>query len=148
MAAMTARQWLTRSLVTVGATFLAASAWAQASDVSTARFPLWDASGSIAMFNVRASEAQSGNDNLDYWDTKTELRGQIGRYLTPHLKLEFGMLAPLSYDFYEQLSVPAPAVPGGVGTTWVDRNVTVLSLQPALTWQFFENTFVQGPGLT
>jgi hypothetical protein len=142
MTALTARQWLTRTLVLVGATFLAASARAQASDVSAVRMPAWDASGSVALFNVRASDAQSGNDNLDYWDTKAELRGQIGRYLTPHLKVEFGLLAPLSYDFYEQLSVATPAVPGGVATTWVDRDVTVLSLQPALTWQFFENTFV------
>lgn len=142
MAATTARRWLRRPVMTVGATLVASISWAQASDVSAVRFPLWDASGSIAFHNVRASEAQRGPDDFDHWDANAELRGQAGRYLTSHLKVEFAVLAPMSYDFYERISVPAPAVPGGVGTTWVDRNVTVLSLQPALTWQFFENTFV------
>src|SRR5262245_42440646 len=141
MGGTTARQWLTRSLVTVGAMFLATSAWAQASDITTVRMPVWDASGSVALFNVRTSEA-SGPDDSDYWETKAELRGQVGRYLTPHFKVEFAILAPMSYDFYEDVSVPVPAVPGAVGFTWVDRDVTVLSMQPAVTWQFFENTFV------
>ena len=83
MAATTARRWLTRSLMTVGTTLFASMAWAQASDVSTFRMPLWDASGSVAFHNVRASEAQAGPDDFDYWEANAELRGQVGRYLTP-----------------------------------------------------------------
>jgi hypothetical protein len=142
MAATTARRWLTRSLMTVGTTLFASMAWAQASDVSTFRMPRWDASASVAFHNVRASEVQAGPDDFDYWEPNAEWRGQAGRYATPHLKVEFAVLAPMSYNFYEPILVPAPAVPGGVGTTWVERNVTVLSLQPALTWQFLDNAFV------
>jgi hypothetical protein len=48
----------------------------------------------------------------------------------------------MRYDFYETISVPAPALPGGFARTYVERDVRVVSFAPAITWQFFRNTFV------
>ena len=66
---------------------------------------------------------------------------QVGRYLTTQLKLEIGLRGPVQYFFYETDRVPAPALTGGFATESIDRHVRVFSFAPAITWQFFENSF-------
>jgi hypothetical protein len=139
MAEITARRWLCRGLATIGATLLATTASAQASDTAV-RMPAWDASGSLAIHFFQASDLDGSAD--DYYDS--EALGQpgahVGRYVTPHLKVELGVRGPMQYTSYDTILVPAP-LPGGFAETWVDRNVRVVSFAPAITWQFFENTF-------
>lgn len=142
MAEITARRWLGRGLATVGATLLATTASAQAGD-TVARMPVWDASGSVAAHSIRASDVDSGrDDSYDYWEGQWEPGAQVGRYLTTQLKVEIGVRGPMQYTFYDTIRVPVPALPGGFAETWIDRHVRVLSFAPAITWQFFENSFV------
>ena len=140
MSDITTRRWLCRGLTTIGATLLATTVSAQASD--TVRMPVWEASGSVAMQNIRASELDGGQDYLyDYWESQLEPGVQVGRYITKQLKVEIGVRGPMQYSFYESDYVPAPGIPGGVPES-IDRSVRVLSFAPAITWQFFENSFV------
>ena len=139
MAEITARRWLCRGLATVGAALLATTASAQAAD--TARMPVWDAGGSMAVRSTRASDL--GEDGYyDDWEGQWEPGAQVGRHVTKHLKVELGLRGPMHYEFFDAIRVPAPALPGGFADTYVDRHVRVLSFAPAITWQFFENTFV------
>jgi hypothetical protein len=93
--------------------------------------------------SIRASDLDVGSDDdYDYWEGQWQPGVQIGRFLTTHLKAEIGVRGPMRYDFYETISVPAPALPSGFGVTYADKHVRVLSFAPAITWQFFENTFV------
>jgi hypothetical protein len=147
MTAPNPRQWQMRGLATVGATLLATAVSAQSIETAQPRFPRWDASASIAMHQVRVNEVDR-SDDLDYWEAQVEVRAQAGRYLTRRLKVELGVLAPMSYEFYESAYVPAPGLtlccgtPAGLGFAGIDQHVRVLSFTPAVTWQFFDNTFV------
>ena len=141
MAEITARRWLCRGLATVGATLLATTASAQAGE-TVVRMPAWDAGGSLALHSFRASELGGGGDDYyDYWEGQGQPGAQVGRYLTTHLKVELSVRGPMQFTFYDTIRVPAP-LPGGFAETWVDRHVRVVSFAPAITWQFFENTFV------
>jgi len=141
MAGITARRWLCRGLVTVGATLLATTASAQAGE-TVVRMPAWDASGNLAIHFFRASDLDGGDDHY-YYDSEALAQpgAQVGRYVTPHLKVELGVRGPMQYTSYDTIHVPAP-LPGGFAETWVDRRVRVVSFAPAITWQFFENTFM------
>lgn len=142
MAKIAARRWLCRGLATAGATLLATTVSAQANDTGVRR-PVWDASGSVALHYVRASDLRSDRDFLyDDWATQWQPGVQVGRYLTPHLKVEIGVRGPTQYGFLESDRIPVPALPGGFGPAGIDRQVRVLSFAPAITWQFFENSFV------
>lgn len=141
MAGITARRWLCRGIVTVGATLLATTASAQPGE-TVARMPAWDASGSIALRFIRASDF--GDEDYYYydWQTQGEPGFQVGRHVTRHLKVEIGVRGPMQFTVDESDLVPAPSIPGGFAETWLDRRVRVLSFAPSLTWQFFENAFV------
>ena len=142
MSEIAARRWLRRGLATFAATLLATTVSAQESD-PVARMPVWEASGSVGLHNIRASDLPSGRDSTyDYWEAQWEPGAQVGRYVTTHLKIEIGVRGPMQYDFYETVRVPAPALPGGFATTYVDRDVRLFSFAPAITWQFLENSFV------
>ncbi|HUQ86466.1 MAG TPA: hypothetical protein VM096_02845 [Vicinamibacterales bacterium] len=137
MVAIAARRWLCLGVATVAATLVATTVSAQALDA--VRMPLWDAGASLAAAQTRASEL---GYEYDYWESQWEPGIQLGRYLTPHLKLEMSVRGPMQYHFYEDEPVPVPAIPGGIGRSIVDSEIQLFSLAPAVTWQFFENTFV------
>ena len=141
MAGITARRWLCGGLATIGATLLATTVSAQAGE-TVVRMPAWDASGSLAMHSFRASDLDGGDDHYYYdWETLGQPGAQVGRYVTPHLKVELGVRGPMQYTSYDTIRVPAPLT-GGFAETWVDRHVRFVSFAPAITWQFFENTFM------
>ena len=137
-----AGRWLAWGVVTFGVVLLATPASAQGNDAQL-RMPRWDATGSVALHNVRSGDAHSDSDGLyDYWETNWEPGFQVGRYLTTHLKVEVGVRGPMQYHFYESDRIPLPGVPGRFGPASIDRRVTVISIAPAVTWQFLDNTFV------
>jgi len=141
MAEIAARRWLLRGLAMMVTALVATTASAQSADTAP-RMPVWDASVSGALHNVRASEMRPQPDGLyDYFETQWEPGAQVGRYLTSHLKVELGVRGPMQSSFYETDLVPVPALTGGFGWSSVDVNVRVFSVAPAVTWQFLDNTF-------
>jgi hypothetical protein len=141
MTEIAARRWLCRGLAMVGATLLATTVHAQATD-TVVPMPRWDVNGSVAVNNTLASEIRIDPGRYyDYWAGQWEPGAQIGRYLTPHLKLEIGVRGPMHYDFSEDGRVPVAALPGGFGPAPIDVRVRVFSVAPAITWQFLENSF-------
>lgn len=135
-------RWVKWGLATTGALLVATLASAQGTETKAPRMPLWDASGAVALHNIRASDAHGGEDQFDWWEPQWETGVQAGRYLTPHLKVEMGVRGPMQYDFYESAQVPAPGLSGGVAFASIDRHVRLVSFAPGVTWQFFENRFV------
>ena len=142
MGRIAARRWLNRGLVTIGVALLATPASAQQHETQ-ARMPAWDATGSVAVHNVRAGDLHhDSDDRYDNWETQWEPGAQIGRYLTAHLKLEVGARGPMRYHLYESVPIPVPGAPGGFAPSWIERKVQAVSVAPAVTWQFFDNAFV------
>jgi hypothetical protein len=75
-----------------------------------------------------------------WWDEKFQLRFQVGRYFSPHLKAEVAVAGPSTFDLYESIRIPVEGLPNG-GFASNERSVRIVSLTPAFTYQFLENTF-------
>ncbi len=137
------KRWLVRGIAGIGVMLLVATT-ASAQDNADAgpRLPLWDATGTLGIHSIRASEVHSAERLYEWWETLGEPGFATGRYLTPHLKFEVGVRGPMNYRFVEPYLVPAPGLPGGVASTYIDRHVRLVSCSPVVTWQFFENAFV------
>src|SRR5688572_12562309 len=104
---------------------------------ASAAMPKWNASVGFGLHYFQLVEF---NKDDDWWDVKPLLRIQVGRYLTPHLKAELFGLAPTTFESFEYETLPVAGLPDG-GLAWTDRTVRRYALSPALTYQFFENTF-------
>lgn len=103
-----------------------------------AAYPRWDAGGTVAVLAMSASETRSSwND----WDSQGEFRADIGRYWTTHLKTEVAIATSNQWEEFD--SVPYP-VPGITAPTfaYIDYERRLVSVAPAVTWQFRENTFM------
>jgi hypothetical protein len=100
-------------------------------------FNRWDLSAGVGLhyFAMRELDETDG-----WWDQKYQLRFQAGRYFSPHLKAELAVAGPSTYETYESTRIPVAGLPNG-GFAYNDRSVRVVSLTPAFTYQFLENTF-------
>jgi hypothetical protein len=76
----------------------------------------------------------------DDWYNAATLAVSVGRYLTPHLKIEGeGMISGEGRRFVQQL-VPVPGVPAvGLFPVGSEQMVRTNGLSAGLTWQFFQN---------
>ena len=119
---------------------LAPSAHAQdtAPPEPTVPFRRWDISGGIGLEFLNTEEL--GDPDPTYWESKGQLRLQLGRYFTQHLKVEFEVSGPNTYNFFETERIPVAGLPNG-GFGFTDRDVTMVTLMPAFTYQFLENVF-------
>lgn len=100
--------------------------------------PRWDAAGGAGLHVVLES------DRFD-WETRGETRGEVrfdvGRYWTTHLKTELGISLPHTWTYFRTEQFPVAGLPlgGSALTDTVDQRLT--SVSPAVTYQFLENTF-------
>ena len=129
-----------RHAVWAGAVLLAAThAAAQTSrplNLKPEQYPRWDVGGGVGLFYLQSLDDESSGN----WDLHGDVRFDLGRYWTTHLKTELGVSVPHTWTDYRYETFPAPGFPLGAYTfTEVDRRLTTLS--PAVTYQFLENTF-------
>jgi hypothetical protein len=100
------------------------------------QYPRWDLGGGVGLFYLRSLDSESSGN----WDLHGDVRFDLGRYWTTHIKTELGVSVPHTWTDYRAVTFRAPGFPSGAYTfTEVDRRLTTLS--PAATYQFLENTF-------
>lgn len=97
----------------------------------------WDVSGGVGLQTVAAKDL---GRSYSAWEGRWQPRIQVGRYLTPHLKVEVMGGSPATYEFYESTPVSLPGTPGPVFTTTAYR-VRSLSVTSLATYQFLDNAF-------
>jgi len=104
---------------------------------NTPHSPRWDVGGGTGLFFMHESEvaAQQWGD----WNGNTEIRGDLGRYWTPHLKTGLAVGAAPRFRSYEDAFV----IVGGVRRyASVLVAVRLTTIAPSLTYQFFDNDFM------
>lgn len=134
-----------RALILAGAVLGAAVAPAAAQDAPSrsdrslvpAKFPRWDAGGSLGLLVVSTSDSGS---SWGGWDQKADYRFDVGRYWTTHLKTEVAVSTTNPSDDYETVSFVMPGVAYPFAYDTIDRQMHTVA--PAITWQFRENTFM------
>lgn len=87
------------------------------------------------MLFIRTNQMGETGSGSDYWDQTHDLRFEVGRYWTPHVKTEIGVSAPNRWD--RGVSIPVEGVP----YAYAQRTQQVTFVTPALTYQFYENQF-------
>jgi hypothetical protein len=97
----------------------------------------WDISAGIG---VRVLNAPDLGDTSSNWNAAWQPRAQVGRYLTPHLKVEVAVSSPLTYEFYLDEPVVVPEVPTPI-RAFAEHRTRVFSVTPLVTYQFFENLY-------
>ena len=115
---------------------------AGAQDMSPApspSLPVWDMNFSFGLF---ANDYQDeGEEDYDEMNGHSEARIDVGRYLTPHLKTEFGISWARHWNSYDYERISVPDLPnGGYAFTDIANRLTLLT--PTFTYQFFDNSFV------
>jgi hypothetical protein len=113
---------------------------AQGSSRSTTpvEFRRWDAGASAGLLTLATSDTGAGWDG---WQQKFLFRGDLGRYWTTHLKTDISASVSTAGTDYEIERVPVPgSSTPGYGYTQVTHRI--VSVAPAVTWQFRENTFM------
>lgn len=100
-------------------------------------FPRWDAGGGVGLFYMRPLDDREFDD---YWDVHGDVRVDVGRYWTTHLKTEIGLSLPQTWTDYRYDPFPVTGPASGANSfTEVKRRLTTFS--PSVTYQFLENTF-------
>ena len=88
---------ITARVVLTGATvllFTGAARAQQAAPASPVKMPAWDVNFSLGLF---ANESRDEGDDYDGKTGHGEARFDIGRYITPHLKIELGVTVPANW---------------------------------------------------
>ena len=116
----------------------ARTAFAQAVILSPPDPRRWDVTGSIGWLTGNKSQlAEEWNDWYDTFATSLE----AGRYWTPHVKTEAGVIFTTEGRVFAQQQ---PFVPGGGPPIFIPRehHFRVTAFSASATYQFFENTWV------
>jgi hypothetical protein len=102
--------------------------------------PRWDFSGMGGLFLGRPAES-SEELQYDRWYQAGTLAVTVGRYLTPHVKIEAeGIVAGEGERYVTRfVQVPGAPVPYPISS---DQFIRINSLSGAVVWQFFENQWV------
>lgn len=102
--------------------------------------PGWDVSVMTGLFTGHPGRADGFESAYDDWYHAATLGVSVGRYLTPHLKIEGeGMISGEGKRFVQQL-VPVPGVPSaGLFPIGSEQRVRTSGVSAGLAWQFFEN---------
>jgi len=90
---------------------------------------------------LRLFDGASLGNPYPSWTGAWHPRVQLGRYLTPHLKVEVTASSPLTYEFYSDEPVQLPGV-STPGSAFTEHQSRVVSVTPLVTYQFFDNAFV------
>jgi len=105
--------------------------------------PRWDAAGGfrfLAMQNPGDPGDPYGPHS--WWDRRGEIRFDLGRYLTTHLKAEIGVSLPQSWtDTQCGPRIPVAGLRLGYACTSLDLHQRLTNLAPGFTYQFRENAF-------
>lgn len=100
----------------------------------------WDANAFIGVVSVHAPPDE-GWQTYDRWFSTVHGGVQVGRYLTPHLKLELEVAASGTGRQFVQRTIAVPGFPAPYPIT--AENETALRWVGAhATWQFFDNEWV------
>ena len=103
-----------------------------------ATYPRWDAGGAFTTLTMSAAEnGSSWNES----DTRGEFRADIGRYWTTHVKTEVAVGTSTRWTYFASEAYPLPGVPTPA-YAYIDVERQLVSVGPAVTWQFRENTFM------
>jgi len=102
--------------------------------------PGWDVSVMTGLFTGHPGRADGFESAYDDWYNAATLAVSIGRYLTPHLKIEGeGMISSEGHRFVQQL-VPVPGLPSvGLYPIGSEEMLRTNGVSAGLAWQFFEN---------
>jgi len=139
-------QFLTRMALTGAALLVAAAALAQTNQQVTLtpeRPARWDVAGG-AGFLAKHNPGDPGDPYgpYDWWDRRGEIRFDLGRYLTTHLKAEIGVSLPQSWtDTQCGPRIPVAGLRFGYACTSLDLDRRLTNLAPGFTYQFRENAF-------
>lgn len=119
------------------------AAFAQSVTISPPDPKRWDVTGSIGWLAGNKSEiAEQWNDWYDTFATSLE----VGRYWTPHVKTEAGVIVTTEAGVFARQE---PFVPDGGSPIFIPRehHFRVTAFSASATYQFLENTWVH-PFLT
>lgn len=97
----------------------------------------WDVSAGVGARFFDGSDLGDGYAN---WNGAWQPRVQVGRYLTPHLKVEVIAGSPMTYNFYVDEPVQLPGLTAPV-FAFAEHRSRVFSITPLITYQFLENSF-------
>lgn len=122
--------------------FLSIPAFAQEASVPPIgpQMPKWDVGGGFGLLAARSGEFTSPcNCWGEYWQQTAEYRFDVGRYWTTHFKtgLSLGMSPEL--NGYENGALVVNGISRFVSN---ERTARVMTLAPAATYQYFENSFL------
>jgi hypothetical protein len=127
------------ALAGVVAAALAAPAAAQDTtrSLKPATFPRWDLGGSIGWLSVTNTEIAS---RWGTWHQKAEFRVDGGYYWTTHLKTDVSGSTSNQWQDYETGRLNVAGLPTAYAYDEITRQL--VSVSPAVTWQFRENQFM------
>ena len=114
------------------------AAFARSVTISPADPKRWDVAGSIGWLAGNKSDiAEEWNDWYDTFATSLE----IGRYWTPHVKTEAGVIVTTEAGVFARQQ---PFIPDGGSPIFIPRehHFRVTAFSAFATYQFFENTVV------
>jgi hypothetical protein len=96
---------------------------------------VWDGGASVGVAMI--SSVDIGDDaRQTYLQEQIDVRAEIGRYWTPHVKTELSINPPAEWTSGIDLSVP------GVPFLTAYRTVKLTFVTPTLTYQFRDNAFL------
>lgn len=126
-------------LAGIVAAALAAPAAAQDTtrSLKPATFPRWDLGGSIGSLTVTNTEIAS---TWGTWHQKAEFRVDGGYYWTTHLKTDVSVSTSNQWQDYETVRFNVAGIPNAYAFDEITRQL--ISVSPAVTWQFRENQFM------
>ena len=106
--------------------------------------PRWDVAAGFGILAIHRPGGDPGDPYGAYswWDQRGEIRFDLGRYWTTHLKTEIGVSLPQTWtDFRCGDRIPVAGLPLGwaCSSPTVDQRLT--SVSPGFTYQFLENAF-------
>jgi hypothetical protein len=102
--------------------------------------PRWDGAGMAGVLAGRRADGDAPSHQED-WFQAFQAGAVLGRYLSPHLKLEIEATATTTGAQHRSAQI---AVPGSPYPYWItsERRTSVRSLGAVVAWQFRENEWV------
>lgn len=99
--------------------------------------PRWDLGGGTGLFFMHQAEAAA--QQWDAWNGNAEVRADLGRYWTPHLKAGLAVGTAPRFRSHEDGFV---IVGGGQRSAGVEVATRLTTIAPSITYQFLDNDFM------